>query len=518
MAITQMYGFDNMEAGTINIGSTRMNAALANEGYGLIADVQGASSLYFAMRNGRPWLYTQTASNSIVGYSRIYQSLAAWFGPGVKKKAWLGFRVYQPAAYADSYSIVQLHGGALLWPSQVPVGESYVEFEFNWETATIRRWVDGVEIAPAQFLYPTDDRNLVIGQAQTNNYQSGGIDYFTDIYAMVETQDDTPNGRLGAVRVRPLDLDELVVPADWELVQPVYGSLVIGGKTFNRANPDFSATPYRNHDYTCNRTPSAGLVLYHQYSPTSSVYFNTPILSASTTVAFTMKFPKPVKLGAYQMRRNSEVNFYTPQGWTVEGSNDGLAWTTLDTIAGYAGLVAQGVVANFEIPAANRAEFQYCRVTFTSSRLVGTSGNDFRVAGLQFYLDPDAQLITPMELLDGDYWNDNNGSDQTGGVMRTGILETELVAGIKRPDVGTEKIAKVTLRVSALRDGGSENHLRTKVTQGATELPTVASTLDPTIRQGVVIYDAHKAPDGTAWTADSIDALKVRIKSRTGAV
>lgn len=519
MAITQMYGFDQMEPGAANLGQSGMNVILANEGYSLLSTVNGGGQVYFATRNGRPWVYSGTVYTALVGDARLYQNLGTWFGPGVKKKAWLGFRYYQATTPGNYYSIATLHSQVLIYPSEVPFGECFIEFEFDWEAQTIRRWVDGIEAAPLTFPYNDDAKNLCIGSYQTGNYQTGGAFMFTDIYAIVQTQDDSPNGRLGAVRVRPLDLDELVVPADWEITQPVYGSIVIGGKTFPRANPNMNVTPYRNHEYTCNRTPYSGLALWHQYSPGSAVSFQPAIINAvNTNVAFTMKFPKPLKLGAYQLRRPNDTNHYVPSGWTVEGSNDGLAWTTLDTKADYSGLVAMGVIVNFEIPLANRAKYQYYRVNFTQSRLSGTSGNEFRVTGLQFFMDPDAAILTPMELLDSDYGNDALLSDQTGGVLRTGILETELEAGIEKPDVGTEKIVKVQLRVSALRDGGSENHLRTKVTQGAIELPTVQSYLEPTIRQGVVIFDSHKAPDGTAWTADSIDALKVRIKSRTGAV
>ncbi|MNX83867.1 hypothetical protein D3C86_1156460 [compost metagenome] len=119
--------------------------------------------------------------------------------------------------------------------------------------------------------------------------------------------------------------------------------------------------------------------------------------------------------------------------------------------------------------------------------------------------------------MDADYWSDSVGSNETGGVVRTGIVESEMSAGIKKPNVGTEQILKVQLRVSALRDGGSENRLVAKVKQGAAELPEQDLLLEPTIRQGMLVLDAHKAPDGTAWTADSIDALSVSIKSKTGA-
>jgi hypothetical protein len=517
MAVTQFFGFDNLEATGINLGGG-VGTMLANEGYPLLVDVAGSMLATFETLKGRNWFKSNANYFQAQSYAILYASMGTLFGTGVKKRGWIGLRIYQASVQnSTEFSIVQQSSNILLYAQEIPAGESYVEFEFNWTTNRVRRFVDGVEISDAAF-NPADTANFAFGVKQTTNYRQGGTVYYTDFYAVLDTEDDTPCSRLGSVRVRPLDLDEVTLPPDWETIQQTYAaSVTIGGKVFPRPYTSFTVTPYHGFDYTCNALVRTGAILYHMYSPQSVVEFNVASPTPATPIWFMLKLPKPMKLGAYQQRRSTSNACYIPNAWKLEGSQDNVTWTLLDDQSGKANsMLPVNTIYNYEIPVEKRAEYLYYRVSFTGAQAVGAASY-FQVCGLQFFLDPDVVLYTPIDILDADYWSDSVGSNETGGVVRTGIVESEMSAGIKKPNVGTEQILKVQLRVSALRDGGSENRLVAKVKQGATELPEQDLLLEPTIRQGMLVLDAHKAPDGTMWTADSIDALSVSIKSKTGA-
>ncbi|MNV29178.1 hypothetical protein D3C71_1203960 [compost metagenome] len=401
--------------------------------------------------------------------------------------------------------------------SELVLGEAYYEICIDPVANTIQRWVDGNPLTDVATAVLPDTTKLWLGFTQGPSYYQYGNLWFTDIYSVIDTGDDTPCTRLGAVRVAPLSTEDLVLPQDWSFIPPDYGSLTVSTETFRRPYPNFSATPYAGFDYTCTPGPRSGQATYHIYSPTSGVEFNVTRPTVPSPVIFTMKMAKPVKIGVVQQRRSSSTACFYPSAWTIEGSMDGVQWTVLDTRAVGTALVAASSIHNHVIPKANRGTYLYYRAVFTDANSIGAA-NYFQVAGLQFFADPDEVLITPGDLLDSDNSWDNARIDQTGGVVRTSITESEATIGIKKPVINGEKILKVQLKVSALRDGGSENRLIVNTRQGATQLPDYVYSLDTLIRHSVVVYEAHKAPDGTEWTADNIDALSLAFKSKTGAV
>lgn len=71
-----------------------------------------------------------------------------------------------------------------------------------------------------------------------------------------------------------------------------------------------------------------------------------------------------------------------PTAWYLEGSNDGLAWTLLDTRAGVGGWV-YAVDKTFNI--ANPGEYEYYRISFTEAATFLEPDSGFTISGLQFY-------------------------------------------------------------------------------------------------------------------------------------
>lgn len=517
MAIVHMFGFDQMEpTPSANLGVGAMNIALANEGFPLVGVQYTTNQFMFATYKGRTWLQVGSAySSQSQCVARFGMTLAEWFGPNPdKKKCYLGFRMYAPLTITDGGSFASF-GSSPIFPFPSVTGEAYYELCYDPVTGIMQRWVDGNPLADLSTGILSDSTQIYLGFFFGGNYINVWTAWFTDIYSIIDTGDDTPCNRLGSVRVTPLAIDALSLPADWGTIQPDYGSVTVGADTYRRAFPNFSQAPYSGFNYTCNLVPRGGVpVLYHIYSPTSAVEFNITTPSVGNPAIFTMKFNRPTKVGLLQWRRPNVAGYFYPTGYTIEGSNDNAQWTVLGTYSSVPS--SHGNPVNSVVPEVNRGSYLYYRAVFTVGAAYGAA-NYFTICGLQFFNAPDEVTRTPNEILDNDYTYDNVGNDQSGGVVRTGVLESEAVVGIKKPVLNGETILKVQLRVSALRDGGSENRLIVNTRQGATTLPDYTYQLNAAIRQGVVVFDAHKALDGTPWTPDAVDALELVIKSKTGA-
>jgi hypothetical protein len=511
-----MFGFDQMEpTPTTNLGVAALNNALAAEGFPLVGVQYTSNQFIFAAYKGRTWLQCGSAySSQTQCIARFGMTLLEWFGPNPdKKKCYIGFRMYSPLNISDGGSF-STFGNSPIFPFPAVTGEAYYELCYDPVTGTMQRWIDGIPLADLSTGILGDSTQIYLGLFFGGAYINVWTAWFTDIYSIIDTGDDTPCTRLGSVRVTPLATDSVSLPADWGTIQPDYGSVTVGADTYRRSYPSFSQAPYSGFNYTCNLSPRTGAILYHIYSPTSPVEFNINNPTVGNPVIFTMKFNRPTKVGLLQWRRTNTAGYFYPTGYTIEGSNDNAQWTVLGTYSSVAS--AHGNVVNSVVPEGTRGSYLYYRVVFTAGTSYGAA-NYFTICGVQFFSAPDEVIRTPTEILDNDYAYDNVGNDQNGGVVRTGVLESEAVVGIKKPVLNGETILKVQLRVSALRDGGSENRLIVNTRQGATTLPDYTYQLNAAIRQGVVVFDAHKAPDGTPWTPDTVNALELVLKSKTGA-
>lgn len=95
----------------------------------------------------------------------------------------------------------------------------------------------------------------------------------------------------------------------------------------------------------------------------------------------TVNFPQPIVLTQYELTSINwlaGVNERSPKAWTFEGSNDGTAWTVLDTRTDYVGFTStyQSVLFEFQ----NTTAYLYYRLVFTAIRsgsLMGLGEIDF---------------------------------------------------------------------------------------------------------------------------------------------
>lgn len=523
MAITHMYGFDQLDVGpNSNIGDTAWRNLLANEGFALKSTCDGSGSVWVTPLLGRNWFYSQVGGGAAGGSSIVYNTVADWFGAGVKKKGWIGFRFYQAAITSDGFVAVATLGGTnILGSYELQVGTCYVEFEIDFEAKTVRRFIDGVQLGNPITVNIADTNNINLGFQCLRAYTAGGAGFITDIYAVNDTQDDTPCQRLGSVRVLPIEVDAVTMPNDWTEIERDNGnSMLIDGVLHKRPYLSTPLMPDRGQEISAFG-PSGlrnGAATYNWYTPVSQITFYNYNISPSTPNGFTMKLPKPTKITAYTVRRTSDANVFYADAWTLQGSQNGTNWTTLDTRSG----VGPTLQANknafipFKVPTVNQAEYLYYRISVTA-RLSEGAAQYFEFGGWQLFVPATEDLATPVEILNAKFAY--NASDNTAvtGVLKTSIDETQAVISHKRPAVTTEKILKVQLRMTAVREGGSEVRLITNHRQGGAVSPDLTTTLNAAYRYGVVVLDAHKAADGTAWTADKIDQIELLVKSKSGA-
>lgn len=520
MAIVQMFGFDQITPSPANIGSTGVQKALTAEGFDpLVVEMAGVNAMQFIANQDRTWLQFTSGYVSSTIRSRLTMSMLEWFGPNPdKKKMYTGARINIAAnGQGTNWSYLWTINNATVFSfAEIPIGTvAFYEVCFDPEKSIIQRWIDGVQLSDIAWTY-NETHQMAIGLYLTNQYLPSWVVQMTDIYSLIDTGDDTPCTRLGAIRVSPLSFESVVAPADWQLLQPVYvPENVYLGVPYRRPYPVTSSDVYEGYRYSCNYAPRGGAITYHNYSPTSTVEFGLTRPTQAAPLQFTLQLVKPLKMALYKMQRSNSSACFYPTRWTVEASNNGTDWTQLDSQTGQ-GTPVTSVVSQYVIPEANRGSYLYYRVSFTDATAVGAA-NYLHVCGLQFWMPSEDPLINALEALDKDYFYDLVAADETGGALRTGVLETTLVANVKKPVLNGEIPLKVQLRVSGARDSGSENRLLVTTRSGATVLPEVPVTLNPTMNQGVLVYSAHKAPDGTPWTPDTIDALELLIKSKTGA-
>lgn len=194
---------------------------------------------------------------------------------------------------------------------------------------------------------------------------------------------------------------------------------------------------------------------------------------------------------------SSAVNVAAPKSWTLEGSNDGSAWDTLDTqtdVIGWAGNGTPGAKKVF--PLANTTAYRYYRLNISASNL----SSYVAVGGLEI-----AEASAPNV-----GWNCNLGG---GDIDADTITQIQIAAGA----VGTAEIAVAAVTDSLLADDAVT---QAKIALGAVgndELAALAVS-GPKIAAGAIT--AAKIAAGTITAneiaADTITAAKIAALTITG--
>lgn len=192
------------------------------------------------------------------------------------------------------------------------------------------------------------------------------------------------------------------------------------------------------------------------------------------------QFPSARRATAYTIRVINTTN-YRPTAWTVEGSNDNSAWTTLDTRTGQS-LGSSDATYSIATPGA----YLYYRMTVTAG-----SGNGLQIAIYELSFTFDGSTIYDAMSL--------RSVAFTAGTAPT-IGRMTVAADLNGGAINTDLIAKVS------RDGG-------------TTWTNVTLTAGRTLADGTTVYEGQASltsqPTGTSmkWRLDTTATYDVTASS-----
>jgi hypothetical protein len=197
--------------------------------------------------------------------------------------------------------------------------------------------------------------------------------------------------------------------------------------------------------------------------------------------------PSAIKVASYRITSSSidtEIN-RAPTAWTLQGSNNGSSWTTLDTRSGVSWSAGANVQQTFEIDLGSRGSYTYHRLNFTA--LNGSTA--FVINELEFFQEE----FVAMDL-----------RSVAVALPFTPSLASLVIAakpdgGIITPD--TDVIAY------ASRDGG------TTWTQG--NLVARQTLGDGTVMLETDEFDISAQPSGSSgkWRVVTSDGFEIRIQA-----
>lgn len=197
--------------------------------------------------------------------------------------------------------------------------------------------------------------------------------------------------------------------------------------------------------------------------------------------------PSGIKVASYRITSSStdtEIN-RAPTAWTLEGSNNGSSWTTLDTRSGISWSAGASVQQTFEIDAGSRGSYTYHRLNFSAVN----GSTSFVINELEFFQEEFAAMDLRSVAV---------------ALPFTPSLASLVIAA--KPDGGT--ITPDTDVIAyASRDGG------TTWTQG--NLVARQTLGDGTVMLETGEFDISAQPSGTSgkWRVVTSDGFEMRIQA-----
>jgi len=531
MAIVNMIGFDQLAA--INsVTPTR----LALEGFPELAGgVRNISQAHVVKFQGRTWLrfaptYSSYSSSIIAkgGYFTKSLPLRDYFGDHDKlTRGVIGFRFHTSATIPESIagyynglldinqSPTRLGSSAL---NNLPAGEHFIEFVFDFKAKVIEMWLNGElkDSLPATLnLDAQASIGILFYRPINENY---GIYFsFCDLYMIWDTEDDSPCDRLGPVRIEYLPIEEVTLPSDWSFRPREVINYTVDGVS----RPFVPLIP---RDLNANQR--AGEVELYSVPAYQPVYvlprgdsrINVENCTTTTEIVFGVKFPTPRRVTAYALGAFNNTAYGLIVGWRLEARNDEGEWVIVDERPDESAGYSRAIVYTYRIDASKIGMYDEYRLVSTKN-VVGTSGSVYAVSMSHFQLLCDEATFglgeQPDEYVNRPYL-DNNG-DVVRPTLLTSTSESEAAFRFAQPTVGSADIKMVQLRLSGLRDPGTEERLIVRSELGDIATDDQDVRMDTDIRQGVILENHPLSHAGDVWTADQVGQLKLIVKSKTGA-
>lgn len=543
MSIVHMFGFDQMPD---RAGVTREH--MAAEGFDIMTPnvTVNAGQWNISRINGRAWMsavhlyYANTTSLVTRRSALIYgRTLADLFGnPAKLKTGVLGARIYVDPLFATRAAahptdILQINSvtADVGLPIRLTQGEHFIEFEFDFAAYTVKTYLNSSLIGTFQVPYNqlTGATVFQFGLQSTSaqNLSTVALISFTDIYVTHDNEDGGVSGRLGPVKVLPLSVDKIDRPANWGYSDAdafyAYPDYDIGEGVTATYNGHLLIPRYTDTNDVAGQfkyestPPAAAQANGARFNPPGGVADSWYVSNANTAIAHLFTFARAKKVTAYVLG-SYNPNYGAFDDWTFEGSNDGAVWSVLDTRTGMgikfnAGL---GRTYAFKITPGKVGTYRYYRIAVTKSVIGSSSTTRVYMNHMQLLGDPadaaengmlDAVNRVPFSAL----------ADMDYPVIRTGIDGSESTFGFTVPEFGTSQVLGVKVGISGRRDQGSSEHIRAKLKVGESAGTEKVFELKPHTERVEMFPMAVTAPDGSTWSKESLENLRVVVKSKSGA-
>jgi hypothetical protein len=480
---------------------------------------------------GRQWLSLSftfldqlgAAGHTYAFWNRTIRSL--FDNPAVTTKACIGFRMDLPTAGAALLSLSTTNSLFFIdgipvdnnFLSSIPVGEHFIEFEIDLVNKVVRSVLNGVVVHERSVPTLTLDSIFRWGISSTFSPRSTGIAFHvTDVYLNYDNQDGTASGRLGPVKVYATPVDKIEVPVNWKGLDDATQTYNLkDGGTWDAAviMPKGATESDQPGQFSFTTVPAMTSGTPAQcISPTTfRCYWSG---GAATAIALNVVFTEPKKVSGYVIQGYSTLSAF--DGWKFQASNDGTTWVDLDVRANgqAAWFMAQADrVGAFKLAPDKIGSYRYYRLAVSNS--VATSA---RIEFYHFNLLSDPADIIENNVKAALNRPANYGfSDLDSPVLRPPIDESEGSVGFKIPTFGTADVLAVKVGIAARRDQGSSEHLIGKVKVGNDSTNPVDYELKPHTEDVKPLALLQKTPGGAAWTKESLESLRVVLKTKRGA-
>lgn len=539
MSIVNMFGFEHLPVR----GNFNAAHALA-EGYPLF-NLQSTgysySSVATAVRNGTTrlrcnWAYAQSSAGGFARNVYLFNKPAreVFNFPTVTTKGVIGFRIYIDqgmVTYRGSWFSTYFFAAgstpiALDKMQDLPEGEHFIETEFDFVNKVVDTYYNSTKVASTSVPDLTLDSLIRFGPSGTGAGNNPGITVgdISDIYMTYDNQDGGVVGRLGPVRVRPLEVDEATLPSSWGVLDPdsisTYDYPVYG-----------AVETFKGHQLLPTKTselPIPGVldVIPSQASAISSLialfgvgsYASFGSIVVGTPITILVKFARPKKVSAYALQSFAQTwGFF--DDWIMQGSNDGTTWTDLDTRTGLGTYFnnTNNRMAAFKITPAKIGWYTQYRLRVSKWINHSSTGATVTLSHFQVLGDlADAVENSKTDVIARPF-DSGLVNSMDVPVLRTGTDESAAEFGFKVPSFGHGDIMAVQVGLSARRDSGGEEKLLVKTSLGDIDGAEKTIVLQPHTTNLDVIEHRTVNHRGQPWTRTDLDNLKVIIKSKTGA-
>jgi hypothetical protein len=525
MAIKNIFGFDQFAPRTdvnAQVAASVIQRWFDEEGYpftfetayGGYGEYANYQIVNYAGRNWFGQIFSNPLNTNYRLHNRVYTTIGALFGAASPKTKWYGGIRYYKAmnTYTGGVSMVKVCNVDLLLLNTAPEGEHYFEWCIDWVAGTLTWWLDGGQLGTTT-ITPTVGHLFEFGRIGGPYWHNGGPLYYTDMYFVVDTQDDTPSNRLGPVRVSAVPLDQATVPGDWATVDN-NGGVTINGTPYRHVVPVLTT----NGDFGFNvsvvaPTASAGAIvgLFDRNQASNVAWVMSPGPTPQVPVYVNVQLPQLRKIEAYGLTAYNSAAYFSPNTWFLEGSLDNVTWDRLHSITDDL-RAPLGTPKYYEVPANVAKEYRYYRLGITS--VSGTGGNNTLVLG-DFYLFSKSPL-PPLTVLNEQIRGNGLNAAATTGV-RTSTNQSEATLSLAAPTVlGDNKVLFVRVIAKALRETAGNERLSSLVTMGGYAPAPLVTDLNDTYKD-IVVGEYHKKSDGQLFTAADIGNIAIAVKSIPGA-